>query len=236
MRYPLLSVQFLHDFSEVWRFYKKAFAFDALWYESGNNLIRTRSSRRKIMKKLIVLLAAALSFNTMAMSLDMSLTMDDQTNLKAHGENIFIRTQSVVSGKFSITVSDDGETQTVGQEIPPQGVFDQNFSLEIIDSNRLRIVDKDENIDQVIAAKIKKTMFGNLKTLSISKETLKAVYAESLEREGLTLLSSFGLQTDELTLSTGFDFTDMDCVYDKDAKNLLCEQSASLIIKASDEI
>ncbi|TNE96941.1 MAG: hypothetical protein EP326_12400 [Deltaproteobacteria bacterium] len=186
------------------------------------------------MKKLIVLIAAALSFNTMALTLDMNLTMNDQTTLKAQNEKTFIRTQSVVSGKFSITVTEDGDTQTVGQDIPPQGVFEPTFSLELIDSGRLRIVDKDENIDQIVAAKISKTMFGTLKTVSISKETLKAVYAESLQREGLMLLSSFGLETDELTLSTGFDFTDMDCAYDKDAKNLLCEQSALLSIKASD--
>lgn len=188
------------------------------------------------MKKLIVLLAAALSFNTMALTLDMNLTMNDQTNLAAKSDSLFVRTQSVVSGNFSITVTEEGETQTVGQDIPPQGTFDQKYSLEIIDNNRVRIVDIDSNIDQVVSAKVSKTMFGNLKSLSITKETLKAVYAEELEREGLTLLSSFGLQTDELTLSTGFDFTDMDCVYDKNAKNLLCEQSASLIIKASDEI
>ncbi len=187
------------------------------------------------MKKLIVLIAAALSFNTMALTLDMNLVLNDQTNLKAQNESTFIRTQSVISGNFSISVTEDGDTQTVGQDIPPTGVFEPTFSLELIDNGRLRIVDKDENIDQVIAAKIKKTMFGTLKTVSISKETLKAVYAESLQREGLTLLSSFGLQTDELTLSTGFDFTDMECAYDKDAKSLLCEQTATLKIMASDE-
>ena len=188
------------------------------------------------MKILIALLALALGSNTMALSLDMSLTVDDQTSLKAHGEDTFIRTQSVISGKFSITVNDEGETQTIKQEIPPKGIFDQNFSIEIIDSNRLRIVDKNEDIDQVITAKIKKTIFGNLKKLSISKETLKAVYAESRERHGLGLLSSFGLQTDELLFSTEFDFTDLDCFYEKSEQSLFCEQSYGLMIKAAGEI
>ncbi|MCO4794508.1 MAG: hypothetical protein KC493_12380 [Bacteriovoracaceae bacterium] len=186
------------------------------------------------MKKLIVLVAAALSLNAMALTIDMNLTMNDKTKLTGKSDTLFVRAQSVVSGNFAITVTDDGETQSVSQEIPPQGNFDPSFSIEVLNGDKVRLIDSEENIDQVVPAKVKKTMFGNLKTVKISKETLKLIYAEALERDGLTLLSSFGLETDEITLKTSFDFSDLVCALDKGTGNLDCDQSAALNIHAND--
>lgn len=188
------------------------------------------------MKKIIALVAVILCFNALALTIDMNLKVKDETQLKSSEseKDLYVRSQSVVSGSFSVTVTENGDAQSVSQEMPPQGNFEPTFALEIL-GDRVRLVDRDENIDQIIPAVVSKTFFGNLKGLKISKEALKVIYGESLRRNGLSLLSNLGLHIDGVSLETGFDFTDMDCIVDKKTKDLLCNQSAEITINATDE-
>lgn len=184
------------------------------------------------MKKLIAIVAAALSFNAMALSVDMTISASGRTSLKIIDKTTFTQYYEEANGRVDVTVTEDGQSQSFGQEVPPQISNSSDVTIKIVDKNSVRFIDTKEEIDVVVPASVDKTFTGKVKKVVIASEQMVALYSKSLEREGLTALAGMNINTDEVNHRTSFDFSDYSCK--RDGNDLKCAQDMAINIKVDD--
>jgi hypothetical protein len=185
----------------------------------------------KILKKLILISIAAFSFNVMALTVELNLSTKGKTLLNETENETYVQTYSESSGQFTVSYIGDGNNYGFGQDIPISITNSDNISIQILKRDKkVRYIDTRENIDKVVPVKIKKTMFGNMKKLIIKEKTMKALYKDSLVREGLETLQTMYVNTEEMNIETSVKFSSLSC--DATEEGLKCTQERSISLKA----
>ena len=113
-------------------------------------------------------------------------------------------------------------------EVPNKG-----GKITVVDKGTLRYEDFSENINELVAAKVKSS-WGKVKSIEISKDEYKRIYADVLQKTGAALLQKFSINTDEMNLSFSLDIKKIECSRLSDAI-LECNQEVKMIINANDE-
>lgn len=194
------------------------------------------------MKKTLVAVAATLmSVCSMALTIQIKADIDADTLYKKIGKDTYQKSYSLMSGEARVIVSQDGQimvnqAQAVNEREDSSGIK----LIKVLGKKSVRIVDQEvsddgyqSNIDAEVSAKVKKRFGGSLKSISIDKNQLLALYKAELERSGINQLRSLNIDTEELKLSTSIELSGMECKASDDTLN--CFENVEMTITASDE-
>lgn len=182
------------------------------------------------MKALILSILLLSSSSLMAMSLDIKIQLQGIDAYSLNGERLE-GSQSSMSGMVIFDVEDGGSKQHFEEQLPSQA-GENTALLTILDKKNVEIVDATQGIRATVPAKIKKSLFGGLKSIKIDSEDYLSAYSPVLEAQGLNILRAFRISTDELNLSTQLLASDYECEVEEG--DLLCKSSVELIIHAND--
>ena len=185
------------------------------------------------MKKYVAVAALALSFNAMALTVDMTISASQKALFKKSGDT-FTQYYVEANGRFDMKVEEDGKVQSFGQDVPTEILNSDTISMTVDGKNRIKYIDTIEEINKIIPAKVKKSLTGKVKSIVVDSEVMVSLYSKSLEREGLSALSGLNVNMDELNLKTDFDFSNFSC--SKKDDGLECTQDLSITIHADDNL
>ncbi len=182
-------------------------------------------------KKIVFSLCLLLTFSSLAKSkLVLSINLEGQDVYSIDGDHLR-GTQSIIGGQMNIAGRFYGESINVNQGIPVQKVENQT-KMVILDKNKVRLIEPTHNINTLMRAKVKKSMFGNLKSISVKSEEYLAVMKPVFEQQGLDILSNFQISDESARLETKIEMSDIECVADNG--ELECDSQVKIIISVEE--
>ena len=184
------------------------------------------------MKTTIMAMALALTLGTTAFaseSITLTIKTQETTNFKKISKNVFekIISSAKVNARIDYA-SEKGIQNLFSQDL--NETDDKNLvMIEVKGSNIIRIVDAKENIDTEIQAEIKRSLFGGIKSLSVSAENMQAVYSNAIQKSGLDVLKNLNIMGNTgAGLTSKIDSSDMYCETKEDLLN--CKQDVTFVM------
>lgn len=186
------------------------------------------------MKKTIAALALLASANSFALSIDMEV--------KAFQKVLFEKTSSTTLEKIhtsmevSVTgiVKNAGETVEISESAPAQYDRTKDMKIEIVDKHSVRLIDTADGINEVVTAKIDKSMFGKIKDLVIDKDIYQSLYNKQLQAFGGGIFGQFGVEGDNESFSMELSLSDFDCLKEHDGL-VECHQTLTFKMSGDDK-
>ncbi|MBK22589.1 MAG: hypothetical protein CME70_01175 [Halobacteriovorax sp.] len=185
------------------------------------------------MKKIIASALILLSFNALAIdSMTMNIELLGSDIFRSEGKEL-LGDFSKISGNVAIKVKQDGQTQSLNMPIPLTQA-PNNTRMEVVEKNRVRIIEAEHGIDATVPAKIKKKLGGKIKSIKITSENYLMAMRPVLEKQGLDMLQSLNVSSDELSFSVGLEMSDVECSLNEE-KDLQCDSSIKMNIDVETE-
>ncbi len=170
------------------------------------------------MKTTFALLALSLSFATTSFAADLNLHIHSTITLKKIDKETYEKINEVSLMETAITLN--GQTRTDEKK----AVNESKLTYKI-EKNLLKITDESAGVNTEMAISADRSIFGKLKGIKVSGESLENAYFESLSREGIIALRDLDNKKGQRkSLSIG----DQVCSIDKSTDLMTCEQNIDL--------
>lgn len=181
----------------------------------------------KKLKGLLLCLISLIALNVHADSVVMKLNLkgDDLYNISGDTLN---GVGSLIKGSFSVRGNLNGQNIDVAQAIPVSKM-PNDTQMIIKDKNTVEVIDATEEINGDVRAKVKKSIFGKLKSIQIDSDSYLALMRPALEASGFSFLSQLNISADEGSISSHIEVSDIDC--EADGNQVSC--SSDIEIKIS---
>ena len=166
------------------------------------------------------------------------LTGHDNLTMKKTCDISYLKSSSAVIVKSDLTIIQEGEEKKVKATIPTELDQKQEITLFLEKDNTTCILDTEEKIDSYVSSTvIRNKNTGELEQVTITGKNYEAVYAKTIEKQGLTMLKNLEIKTDQVESTFEYAFSDLVCVVDKLYTNKLnCEQDFTFTMKITDEV
>ncbi len=182
------------------------------------------------MKTTLAVFALALTLSTSAFAGDRlvyTVKGHEVLTLKKISKTRFTKISQVVTGQASLDyITAKGVKNLSSQEI--NEASEELVSLEVTGKNVVRLIDIKENINKEIPATVNTSLFGSVKAITVSAQTMEGLYAASMKKSGLDTLRNLRLLGG--AISSSIVSTDMKCAADGDL--LICQQDQTLTLLA----
>jgi hypothetical protein len=187
------------------------------------------------MKLFITFLAITFSLNLVAMNIALEISMHQKLLLHKINKSVYKQNYSEEASKMSFHfINDEEEVYSVDHQFPPEINNSENIQIFILKNKKtVRFIDLNEEINQVIPAKITKSFFGEIASIKINQDIMKSLYSKSLEAEGLLAIAELGLEYGDLTINKNFLFSDFTC--EKGSEGMICKQDMLLDFAAKNK-
>jgi len=163
----------------------------------------------------------ALTFSIGSFAAELQMNMHSTMTMKITGKDTLEKINEVV-------ISDSAFITRAGIRRDTQKQVNTDKLTYKVEKSLVRIQDEKNGIDTEALANIDRSLFGNLKSFTISGENLENVYFESLSNKGIIALANLDKKRDERkSLTVG----DQVCVVDKAKEIATCEQDLSLKVE-----
>ncbi len=139
-------------------------------------------------------------------------------------KNKLIGTKSSVEAKINMLINTYGEINHIQQNLPEE-IDDNQMGMEVISKNEVRLTHKISKLDTVVKAKIKKSILGKIKSISISSSELENALRPTLEAKGMLFAKGFEMNTKDVSFSMDYEISGMECEIDKLSEELECLSS-----------
>ena len=186
----------------------------------------------KRLKGLFLCLVSIMAINTHADTLIMELNLDGTDYYDVKGD-VLTGSESLIKGSFTIYGTLEGQNLNVGQAIPATQA-PNTTQMIIKDKNTVQIIDADNGISGDVRAKVKKSVFGSIKSIDINSDSYLALMRPVLEQSGFDFLSQLNIANDELSVSSNITVSNTEC--EKDGDDMACDSNVKIVIQISDEV
>ena len=184
------------------------------------------------MKSTLAILAISMTFaaSTYASeSVSLSIKTEETTTFKKTAKNLFEKVISSAKGTASLDYNNGKSIKNLLSQDINETDDKNSVIIEVKGKNLIRVVDVKEDIDSEIQADIDKTIFGNIKGLSITSENMNALYAKAIKRSGIDVLKKLRIAGENgAGISSDIVTSDFNCQADGDLLN--CKQNVSLTL------
>jgi uncharacterized protein YciU (UPF0263 family) len=184
------------------------------------------------MKSTLAILALSMTFATSTYAseaITLSIKTEETTTFKKTAKNLFEKVISSAKGTASLDYNNGKSIKNLLSQDVNETDDKNSVILEIKGKNLVRVVDVKEDIDTEIQADIDKTIFGNVKGLSITSDNMNALYAKAIKRSGVDVLKKLRIGGDNGTrLASDIVTSDFNCQADGELLN--CKQNVSLTL------
>lgn len=178
-------------------------------------------------KRLTFALCLLLTFSSFAKNkIELSIQLKGQDVYAMNGSKLK-GDHSLIAGQFVVQGRADGQSINLRQGIPTTKV-PNGTEMEVVDKKTVRLIEAAHGIDANMRAKVKKSLSGKLKKISIDSEEYLAAMKPVLEESGLQLLRSLQIQADDAKLETRVDISDIEC--EADNGDMVCESEVEIYI------
>jgi hypothetical protein len=184
------------------------------------------------MKTTLAVLAISMTFAASSFaseSITLSVKTEETTTFKKTAKNLFEKVISSAKGTASLDYNNGKSIKNLLSQDINETDDKNSVILEVKGKNLIRVVDVKEDIDSEIQADVHKSLFGNLKGLTITSENMNALYASSIKRSGVDVLKKLRIAgANGAGISSDIVSSDFNCEADGDLLN--CKQNVTLTL------
>ncbi|MFG1486446.1 hypothetical protein [Halobacteriovorax sp. DA5] len=149
------------------------------------------------------------SFNHLENGMEITIELRGKDFYEVKGDAL-TGTKSTIEGDFDMVISVEGSRNEISQGVPTKQILNK-MKLNVVSKKAVQIIFEEHEIDIVVPAVVKKTLFGKLKQISISAENLERAIAPALTAQGLDLADGFNLNTEKGSFTMDYSVSAMDC-------------------------
>ncbi|EPZ49800.1 hypothetical protein M902_0982 [Bacteriovorax sp. BAL6_X] len=149
------------------------------------------------------------NFNHLENGMEITVELRGKDFYEVKGDNL-TGTKSTIEGDFDMVISVEGSRNEITQGIPARE-FLNKMKLNIVSKKAVQIIFEEYDVDTVVPAIVKKSLFGKIKQISIKAEDLERAIAPVLSAQGLDLAEDFKLNTEKGSFTMDYSVSAMDC-------------------------
>jgi len=162
-------------------------------------------------------------------SISLSIKTEETTTFKKTAKNLFEKVISSAKGTASLDYNNGKSIKNLLSQDINETDDKNSVIIEVKGKNLIRVVDVKEDIDSEIQADINKTIFGNIKGISITSENMNTLYAKAIKRSGVDVLKKLRITGDNgAGITSDIVSSDFNCQTDEDLLN--CKQNVSVVL------
>ncbi len=168
----------------------------------------------------------ALTFSMGSFAAELQLNMHSTMTMKLIGKDTLEKINEVVITDTAF-ITRSGINRDTRKKVNSDKL---TYKLE---KSVVRIQDAKNGLDTEAVAEINRSLFGNVKSITISGENLENAYFEDLSNKGIIALANLDKKGDERKSLTIGDQT---CIVDRSKELATCEQDVSLKVENNEAV